>query len=154
MYPQHPFLTTESPGAHSCHGLLQELTRCRYFSGAALSLCCMAVFLLPGGRRSSPPEAKQSCCFSSGRGVPASGQHCSSILVWAFNPSYSFPCQGWAGAAGSCPPQPRHQPCLAKVPSEAAASPSQGQGGSVGLTCPAPGRTSLAVIPTRLHVVS
>lgn len=46
-----------------------EADEVQIFSGVALALCCMAVFL-QSGNRSSSPEAKQ-CCFSSGCGVHA-----------------------------------------------------------------------------------
>lgn len=69
-----------------------EADEVQIFSGVALTLCCMAAFLL-SGKQSSSPGARQNCCFSSGV-VSVPGQQwldSSSILVWAFSPNCPIP---------------------------------------------------------------
>lgn len=110
-----------------------EADEVQILSGVALTLCCMAVFLLPGWRSSSP-EAKQSCCLYSGRGVHARAAVVSTApaswfgLLILITPSLA------KAELGQLVPVPLSPSWPAKVPPEAAASTNQGQLGSVGLS--------------------
>lgn len=103
-----------------------EADEVQIFSGVALTLCCMAAFLL-SGKQSSSPEARQSCgCRVRARAVVVTQlQHSAWVLMliapslprlslgsWCLSPSAQppvlpsqsplcsccFPSQGWSGS--------------------------------------------------------